>query len=134
MKKAVLHAGVKANHLSYLGDCEIGEGTNVGAGTITCNYDGANKHHTEIGKRVMIGSDTQLVAPVTVGDDAYIAAGTTVMEDVPAQSLAINPKSQAHRTKTPQAKTKAKPKSGTHKSKTSKSKTSKKPPKKRSRR
>ncbi len=94
MKKAVLHRGVKANHLSYLGDCEIGEGTNVGAGTITCNYDGVAKHRTRIGAGVMIGSDTQLVAPVTVGDDAYIGAGTTVLKDIPEGCLAINPKSQ----------------------------------------
>src|SRR6185503_7441461 len=89
-KKAVLGAGTKANHLTYLGDCEIGADTNVGAGTITCNYDGFRKHRTRIGARVQIGSDTQLVAPVTVGDDAYVGAGTTVTRDVPAGSLAIS--------------------------------------------
>jgi bifunctional UDP-N-acetylglucosamine pyrophosphorylase/glucosamine-1-phosphate N-acetyltransferase len=83
-KKAKVGRGTKANHLTYLGDCEIGSDTNVGAGTITCNYDGFAKHRTVIGDRVQIGSDTQLVAPVRVGDDAYIGAGTTVTGDVPA--------------------------------------------------
>lgn len=83
-KKATIGRGTKANHLTYLGDCEIGTGTNVGAGTITCNYDGFAKHRTVIGDRVQIGSDTQLVAPVSVGDDAYVGAGTTVTADVPA--------------------------------------------------
>jgi bifunctional UDP-N-acetylglucosamine pyrophosphorylase/glucosamine-1-phosphate N-acetyltransferase len=89
-KKATLGRGTKANHLSYLGDCEIGMGTNVGAGTITCNYDGFAKHRTVIGDRVQIGSDTQLVAPVTVGDDAYVGAGTTVTGDVPAGHLVVS--------------------------------------------
>jgi bifunctional UDP-N-acetylglucosamine pyrophosphorylase/glucosamine-1-phosphate N-acetyltransferase len=89
-KKAVVGAGTKANHLSYLGDCEIGPDTNVGAGTITCNYDGFTKATTRIGARVQIGSDTQLVAPVTVGDDAYVAAGTTVTRDVPPGALAVS--------------------------------------------
>ncbi|MCI0345740.1 MAG: bifunctional UDP-N-acetylglucosamine diphosphorylase/glucosamine-1-phosphate N-acetyltransferase GlmU, partial [Chloroflexi bacterium] len=88
-KKAVLGEGTKANHLTYLGDCEIGADTNVGAGTITCNYDGFEKHVTRIGDRVQIGSDTQLVAPVAVADDAYVAAGTTVTKDVPAGALAV---------------------------------------------
>ena len=77
VKKSILN-GVKAGHLSYLGDAEIDEGTNIGAGTITCNYDGINKHKTKIGKNVFIGSDSQLVAPVTIEDDVMIAAGTTV--------------------------------------------------------
>jgi bifunctional UDP-N-acetylglucosamine pyrophosphorylase/glucosamine-1-phosphate N-acetyltransferase len=89
-KKAVVGAGTKANHLTYLGDCEVGVDSNVGAGTITCNYDGFEKHFTRIGSRVQIGSDTQLVAPVTVADDAYVAAGTTVTKDVPAGSLAVS--------------------------------------------
>jgi len=89
-KKALLGEGTKANHLTYLGDCEIGPETNVGAGTITCNYDGFAKHRTKIGARVQIGSDTQLVAPVEVGDDAYIAAGTTVTRPVPAGALAVS--------------------------------------------
>jgi bifunctional UDP-N-acetylglucosamine pyrophosphorylase/glucosamine-1-phosphate N-acetyltransferase len=89
VKKSVLHKGVKANHLSYLGDAEIGAGTNVGAGTITCNYDGKNKHKTTIGERAFIGSNTALVAPVTVGDGALVAAGSTITKDVPAGELAI---------------------------------------------
>ncbi len=89
-KQAVVGAGTKASHLTYLGDCEIGPETNVGAGTITCNYDGFAKHRTRIGARVQIGSDTQLVAPVSVGDDAYVGAGTTVTRDVPAGALAVS--------------------------------------------
>jgi bifunctional UDP-N-acetylglucosamine pyrophosphorylase/glucosamine-1-phosphate N-acetyltransferase len=89
-KKAVLGAGTKANHLTYLGDCDIGPDTNVGAGTITCNYDGFAKHRTRIGARVQIGSDTQLVAPVAVEDDAYVGAGTTVTRDVPAGALVVS--------------------------------------------
>jgi bifunctional UDP-N-acetylglucosamine pyrophosphorylase/glucosamine-1-phosphate N-acetyltransferase len=88
-KKAVLKKGVKANHLTYLGDTEIGERTNVGAGVITCNYDGFAKHRTTIGKDVFVGSDSQLVAPITIGDGAIIAAGTTVTEDVPRDALAL---------------------------------------------
>jgi bifunctional UDP-N-acetylglucosamine pyrophosphorylase/glucosamine-1-phosphate N-acetyltransferase len=88
-KKAKLHAGVKANHLTYLGDTEIGARTNVGAGVITCNYDGFQKRKTTIGRDVFIGSDSQLVAPVTVGDGAVIAAGTTVTEAVPKDALAL---------------------------------------------
>ena len=86
-KKAVLHEGVKANHLTYLGDTEVGERTNVGAGVITCNYDGFAKHRTTIGRNVFVGSDVQLVAPVTVGDGAIVGAGTTVTEDVPPDAL-----------------------------------------------
>ena len=82
--------GIKAGHLSYLGDSEINEGTNIGAGTITCNYDGKAKYKTKIGKNVFIGSDTQIVAPVTIEDDVIIAAGTTVTKDVKKGSLAIS--------------------------------------------
>jgi len=89
-KKAAIGAGTKANHLTYLGDCEVGPDSNVGAGTITCNYDGFEKHFTRIGARVQIGSDTQLVAPVTVADDAYVAAGSTVTKDVPAGALVLS--------------------------------------------
>jgi bifunctional UDP-N-acetylglucosamine pyrophosphorylase/glucosamine-1-phosphate N-acetyltransferase len=89
-KKAVLGEGTKANHLTYLGDVTIGRDTNVGAGTITCNYDGFNKHPTTIGDRVQVGSDTTLVAPVTLGDDVYVATATTVRHDVPAGSLVYN--------------------------------------------
>ncbi len=89
-KKARLGAGAKASHLSYLGDADIGDGVNVGCGTITCNYDGYNKYRTVIEAGAFIGSDTQLVAPVTVGKNAVVAAGTTVVEDVPAGALAIS--------------------------------------------
>ncbi|HJU83687.1 MAG TPA: bifunctional UDP-N-acetylglucosamine diphosphorylase/glucosamine-1-phosphate N-acetyltransferase GlmU [Holophagaceae bacterium] len=89
-KKTRMERGAKANHLTYLGDAEIGEDTNVGAGVITCNYDGVHKHRTVIGKGVFVGSDSQLVAPVTLGDGAMIAAGTTVTEDVPADALALS--------------------------------------------
>jgi bifunctional UDP-N-acetylglucosamine pyrophosphorylase/glucosamine-1-phosphate N-acetyltransferase len=89
VKKSLLAEGVKAMHLSYLGDATIGPHTNIGAGTITCNYDGERKHPTTIGERVFVGSGTELVAPVTVGNGAYIAAGSTVTEDVPADALAI---------------------------------------------
>ncbi len=91
-KKAIIGAGTKASHLAYLGDTEIGPGTNIGAGTITCNYDGFQKNKTIIGARVQVGSDSQLVAPVTIGDDAYIATGTTVRADVPAGALVFNVK------------------------------------------
>jgi bifunctional UDP-N-acetylglucosamine pyrophosphorylase/glucosamine-1-phosphate N-acetyltransferase len=87
MKKSVLGRKSKANHLTYLGDATIGEGTNIGAGTITCNYDGKNKHATTIGNDVRIGSDTMLVAPVKVGDGSVTGAGSVVTKDVPAHSL-----------------------------------------------
>ena len=88
-KKAHLSEGAKANHLSYLGDCEIGERTNIGAGMITCNYDGFSKHRTVIGKEVFVGSDCQLVAPISLGDGCLIGAGTTLAQDVPADALAL---------------------------------------------
>ncbi len=88
-KKARIGKGSKANHLAYLGDAVIGSGVNVGAGTITCNYDGVNKHQTVLGDGVFIGSDSQLVAPVTVGKGSYVGAGSTIVEDVPPNSLAI---------------------------------------------
>lgn len=89
LKKATLGKGSKASHLTYLGDATIGEGVNIGAGTITCNYDGEKKHQTVIEDGVFIGSDSQLIAPVSVGKDAYVAAGSTITDDVPAGSLAI---------------------------------------------
>ncbi len=89
LKKTTLGRGSKANHLSYLGDATIGEKVNVGAGTITCNYDGVLKHPTVIEDGAFIGSDTQLIAPVRVGEGAYVAAGSSITEDVPADSLAI---------------------------------------------
>jgi bifunctional UDP-N-acetylglucosamine pyrophosphorylase/glucosamine-1-phosphate N-acetyltransferase len=89
VKKSVIHEGAKAQHLSYLGDATVGPGSNIGAGTITCNYDGAAKHETKIGKGVFIGSDTALVAPVRIGDGAYVAAGSVITENVPPDALAI---------------------------------------------
>ncbi|HMB84174.1 MAG TPA: bifunctional UDP-N-acetylglucosamine diphosphorylase/glucosamine-1-phosphate N-acetyltransferase GlmU [Terriglobales bacterium] len=88
-KKIKLGKGSKANHLSYLGDAEIGEGVNIGAGTITCNYDGVNKHKTVIEDGVFIGSDSTLVAPVKIGRGAYVAAASCITEDVPADALAL---------------------------------------------
>ena len=96
-KKAKLHRGAKANHLAYLGDTEIGEGTNIGAGVITCNYDGVHKHRTIIGRNVFVGSDTQLVAPLSIGDGALIGAGSTITQDVPADALAISRAPQVSR-------------------------------------
>jgi bifunctional UDP-N-acetylglucosamine pyrophosphorylase/glucosamine-1-phosphate N-acetyltransferase len=87
LKKTVLGRGSKASHLTYLGDASVGEKTNIGAGTITCNYDGKNKHATTIGNDVKIGSDTMLVAPVKIGDGAVTGAGSVVTKDVPANSL-----------------------------------------------
>jgi bifunctional UDP-N-acetylglucosamine pyrophosphorylase/glucosamine-1-phosphate N-acetyltransferase len=89
LKKTELGQGSKANHLSYLGDARIGKRVNVGAGTITCNYDGINKHQTVIGDDVFVGSDVSIVAPVTVGRGAVIAAGSVVTQDVPADALAL---------------------------------------------
>jgi bifunctional UDP-N-acetylglucosamine pyrophosphorylase/glucosamine-1-phosphate N-acetyltransferase len=89
LKKALMKEGAKAGHLTYLGDCEVGEDTNIGCGTITCNYDGFNKFYTKIGREVFVGSDTQFVAPITVGDGAIIAAGTTVTKDIPENALTI---------------------------------------------
>ena len=89
-KKTHLGKGSKANHLSYLGDAEIGRGANIGAGTITCNYDGVSKHRTVIENEVFIGSDTQLVAPVRVKRGAFVGAGSTITRDVPAHSLALS--------------------------------------------
>ena len=96
-KKAKLHRGVKAGHLAYLGDTEIGEDTNIGAGVITCNYDGMHKHKTTIGRGVFVGSDTQLVAPVVIGDGALIGAGSTITMDVPADALALSRTPQTFR-------------------------------------
>ena len=89
VKKTVIGRGAKANHLSYLGDAGVGAGSNIGAGTITCNYDGFEKHVTDIGSQVFVGSNTALVAPVKIGDGANIAAGSVITRDVPAHSLAI---------------------------------------------
>jgi bifunctional UDP-N-acetylglucosamine pyrophosphorylase/glucosamine-1-phosphate N-acetyltransferase len=90
LKKTVLGAGSKAGHLAYLGDATIGERVNIGAGTITCNYDGAKKHQTVIEDGAFIGSDSQLVAPVTIGKGAYVGSGSTIRENVPAGALAVS--------------------------------------------
>ncbi|EGT5662128.1 bifunctional UDP-N-acetylglucosamine diphosphorylase/glucosamine-1-phosphate N-acetyltransferase GlmU [Cronobacter dublinensis subsp. dublinensis] len=97
MKKARLGKGSKAGHLTYLGDAEIGDNVNIGAGTITCNYDGANKHKTIIGDDVFVGSDTQLVAPVTVARGATIAAGTTVTRNIAENELVLTRVPQVHK-------------------------------------
>jgi bifunctional UDP-N-acetylglucosamine pyrophosphorylase/glucosamine-1-phosphate N-acetyltransferase len=89
VKEAVIEAGAKANHLSYIGDARVGEGANIGAGTITCNYDGIAKHRTDIGAGAFIGSNSALVAPVKIGDGAYVGSGSVVTTDVPADALAI---------------------------------------------
>ncbi len=89
IKNAILDEGVKVGHLTYIGDADIGEFTSIGAGTVTCNYDGVMKHRTRIGKRAFIGSDTMLVAPVTVGNDALTASGSVITENVPDEALAV---------------------------------------------
>jgi bifunctional UDP-N-acetylglucosamine pyrophosphorylase/glucosamine-1-phosphate N-acetyltransferase len=89
LKAALLGPGAKANHLTYLGDATVGAGSNIGAGTITCNYDGIAKHRTEIGAGAFIGSDSALVAPVRIGDRALVAAGSVITEDVPDDAMAI---------------------------------------------
>ena len=89
MKKAVLRRGAKAGHLTYLGDAEVGENANIGAGTITCNYDGVNKHKTTIGENAFIGSNTALVAPVTVGAGALVGAGSVITKEVKPETLAL---------------------------------------------
>jgi bifunctional UDP-N-acetylglucosamine pyrophosphorylase / glucosamine-1-phosphate N-acetyltransferase len=89
VKNSTVHEGAKVPHLTYLGDASVGAGSNIGAGTITCNYDGVHKNPTTIGKGVFIGSDTALVAPIRIGDGAYVAAGSTITENVPADALAI---------------------------------------------
>ena len=110
-------AGAKANHLAYLGDASIGQKANIGAGTITCNYDGVGKYLTTIEAGAFIGSDSQLVAPVTVGRDAYVGSGTTVTKDVPRGALAltrvkqVNVEGWADRFREAQAKRKQKPES-----------------------
>ena len=95
-KKTVLGKGSKASHLTYLGDSEIGENCNIGAGVITCNYDGVNKHKTVIGDNAFIGSDSQLIAPITIGTGAFVGAGSTISKDVPNQQLALSRAKQRH--------------------------------------
>jgi len=95
-KKTILGKGSKASHLTYLGDSEIGENCNIGAGVITCNYDGVNKHKTTIGDNAFIGSDSQLIAPITIGIGAFVGAGSTISKDVPSQQLAVSRAKQRH--------------------------------------
>ena len=97
IKKSRLRKGVKAGHLAYLGDADIGDGTNVGAGTITCNYDGVNKHKTKIGKGSFTGSNSTLVAPLKIGNQAYVAAGSTINKNVPSEALAFGRARQENR-------------------------------------
>ncbi|MBV9636489.1 MAG: bifunctional UDP-N-acetylglucosamine diphosphorylase/glucosamine-1-phosphate N-acetyltransferase GlmU [Methylobacteriaceae bacterium] len=89
IKNADVEAGAKVNHLSYIGDARVGAGSNIGAGTITCNYDGANKFHTDIGAGAFVGSNSALIAPVAIGDGAYIGSGSVITDDVPADALAV---------------------------------------------
>jgi bifunctional UDP-N-acetylglucosamine pyrophosphorylase/glucosamine-1-phosphate N-acetyltransferase len=96
VKKARIEKGAKANHLSYIGDARVGAGANIGAGTITCNYDGFDKHHTDIGAGAFIGSNTALVAPVKVGDGAITGAGSTITKDIEAGALAVERAEQKH--------------------------------------
>jgi bifunctional UDP-N-acetylglucosamine pyrophosphorylase/glucosamine-1-phosphate N-acetyltransferase len=95
VKEAKIESGAKANHLSYIGNAIVGADANVGAGTITCNYDGVAKHRTEIGKGAFIGANSALVAPVKIGDGAYIGTGSVITKDVPAGALAIARAKQA---------------------------------------
>ncbi|MQX35143.1 bifunctional UDP-N-acetylglucosamine diphosphorylase/glucosamine-1-phosphate N-acetyltransferase GlmU [Roseospira navarrensis] len=97
VKKATVEAGAKVNHLTYIGDARVGAGANVGAGTITCNYDGFGKYHTDIGAGAFIGSNTALVAPVTIGDGAIIGAGSAISDDVPADALSLTRAPQSTR-------------------------------------
>ncbi len=89
IKKSKIARGAKANHLAYIGDAEVGEAANIGAGTITCNYDGVHKHKTKIGKGAFIGSNSTLVAPLSIGDGAYVGAASCIPKDVPADALAV---------------------------------------------
>ena len=89
IKQATIEDGAKANHLAYIGDARLGEGANFGAGAITCNYDGTDKHRTDIGKGAFIGTNSSLVAPVKIGDGAYVGSGTVVTKEVPAGALAL---------------------------------------------
>ncbi|MBV9978921.1 bifunctional UDP-N-acetylglucosamine diphosphorylase/glucosamine-1-phosphate N-acetyltransferase GlmU [Bradyrhizobium sp.] len=115
-KASTLGAGVKVNHLSYIGDTEIGPNTNVGAGTITCNYDGFGKHKTTIGKGVFVGTNSSLVAPIKIGDGAYIGSGSVITRDVPADAMAVERSTQNNReggaTRYRELKTRGKKKDG----------------------
>ncbi len=89
IKQATIGRRVKAHHVGYIGDATVGEGANIGAGTVTCNYDGVRKHQTRIGARAFVGTNSSLVAPLTIGDDAYVGAGSVITQDVPAGALAV---------------------------------------------
>jgi bifunctional UDP-N-acetylglucosamine pyrophosphorylase/glucosamine-1-phosphate N-acetyltransferase len=97
IKNSILDEGAKVGHLTYLGDAHIGEFSNIGAGTVTCNYDGIMKHRTTIGKGAFIGSSTMLVAPVTVGDGALTGSGSVITQDVPADAIALGRARQTNR-------------------------------------
>jgi bifunctional UDP-N-acetylglucosamine pyrophosphorylase/glucosamine-1-phosphate N-acetyltransferase len=97
LKQSDIKAGAKVNHLSYVGDTEVGQGANIGAGTITCNYDGVRKHRTEIGAGAFIGSNSALVAPVRIGEGAYVGSGSVIGRDVPANALAVARAPQVNR-------------------------------------
>jgi bifunctional UDP-N-acetylglucosamine pyrophosphorylase/glucosamine-1-phosphate N-acetyltransferase len=97
VKNARIETGAKANHLSYIGDGRVGEGANIGAGTIFCNYDGFNKHFTDVGKGAFIGSNSSLVAPVKIGDGAYIGSGSVISKDVEPDALALERSAQETR-------------------------------------
>ena len=96
-KNSILGEGSKANHFTYLGDTEVGKSTNIGAGTITCNYDGTNKHKTSIGDDSFIGSNSALVAPVTIGSNATVAAGSVITKDVPDDGLGVGRAKQSNK-------------------------------------
>jgi bifunctional UDP-N-acetylglucosamine pyrophosphorylase/glucosamine-1-phosphate N-acetyltransferase len=96
LKNATIGEGTKANHLTYIGDADVGAGTNIGAGTITCNYDGKKKHRTTIGDRVFVGSNAELVAPIRIGNDAFVGAGSTITRNVPDGALAVTRAKQKH--------------------------------------
>jgi bifunctional UDP-N-acetylglucosamine pyrophosphorylase/glucosamine-1-phosphate N-acetyltransferase len=96
-KKSILGKGSKANHFAYLGDAEIGSESNIGAGTITCNYDGKEKHQTKVGDSSFVGTNSSLVAPVTIGSNAYVAAGSVITKDVPDNALGVGRSKQVNK-------------------------------------
>jgi len=96
-KAALLHEGVKANHLAYLGDLEIGAETNIGAGTIVCNYDGTQKHRSQISSKVFVGSNSTLISPIEIGEGAYVAAGSVINQNVPSGALGVGRSKQINK-------------------------------------
>lgn len=97
IKNSTLHDGVKSAHLTYVGDAEVGENTNIGCGTVFCNYDGKNKHRTSVGKNVFVGANTNLIAPLSVGDNSFIAGGSTITDDIPDCTFAIGRERQTNK-------------------------------------